>query len=118
MLKGAGPGQSGGGDTPNEDEYSAALERLLEGCPAALAALPVKLVAQRGGMEGDGSGAVVLWGRSRLDDWDGRQAREGMSACVLIDVNVSVYCNVRRMKVKEGFSTLSFHYIECSQNSY
>lgn len=23
-----------GGDTPNEDEYSAALERLLEGCPA------------------------------------------------------------------------------------
>lgn len=23
-----------GGDIPNEDEYSAALERLLEGCPA------------------------------------------------------------------------------------
>lgn len=24
-----------GGDAPNEDEYSAALERLLEGCPAS-----------------------------------------------------------------------------------
>lgn len=34
LLKGPSPGRSGGGDTLNEDEYSAALERLLEGCPA------------------------------------------------------------------------------------
>lgn len=35
LLKGPNPGRSVGGDAPNEDEYSTALERLLEGCPAS-----------------------------------------------------------------------------------
>lgn len=34
-LKGPSSGRNVGGDAPNEDEYSAALERLLEGCPAS-----------------------------------------------------------------------------------
>lgn len=34
LLKRPSPGRSGGGDTSNEDEYSAALESLLEACPA------------------------------------------------------------------------------------
>lgn len=88
LLKGPSPGRSGGGDTPNEDEYSAAFERLLEGCPARTrcssqidGTVRVEGGARRAGLKwrswmvGAGGG-VGGWSG---DDWGGRQTEE---ACV------------------------------------
>ncbi|KAM7406541.1 hypothetical protein PAMP_000915 [Pampus punctatissimus] len=59
---GPSPGWNVGGDTPNEDEYSAALERLLEGCPAR-----TRCSSQIGGrvrvVEGGARHAGLKWGR-------------------------------------------------------
>lgn len=88
LLKGPSPGRSGGGDTPNEDEYSVALERLLEGCPAC-----TRCSSQIGGTmrEGGARRSGLKWGSwvegASRDDWGGRQARE---ACV------SVCCQAHR----------------------
>lgn len=89
LLKGPSPGRSGGGDTPNEDEYSAAFERLLEGCPARTrcssqidGTVRVEGGARRAGLKwrswmvGAGGGGVGGWSG---DDWGGRQTEE---ACV------------------------------------
>lgn len=62
LLKGPSPGRSGGGDTPNEDEYSAALERLLDGCPAC-----IRCSNQIGGMVREGGALCTgLWRGSRV----------------------------------------------------
>lgn len=84
-----------GGDTPNEDEYSAALERLLEGCPACTqcsgqigGAVSRGVVPHTEAEEGEAErkeGEVGASGVGR----GGRQARE---ACV------PVCCSGKRVK--------------------
>lgn len=53
-----------GGDAPNEDEYSAALERLLEGCPPSTHAS-----SQIGGAATGGGGVLPFtfgeWGKAK-----------------------------------------------------
>lgn len=52
LLKGAISGRNVGGDTTNEDEYSAALERLLEGCPACTCwSSQIRCAARKGGAQ-------------------------------------------------------------------
>lgn len=66
-----------GGDTPNEDEYSAALERLLEGCPAYTCCS-----SQIGGTASYGEGPYVLSlkrgdsGGGSQYDWGGGKTGE------------------------------------------
>lgn len=84
-----------GGDTPNEDEYSAALERLLEGCPACTqcsgqigGAVSRGVVPHTEAEEGEAEGKEE-GGRVESVTVAGRQARE---ACV------PVCCSGKRVK--------------------
>lgn len=57
-----------GGDAPNEDEYSAALERLLEGCPASThGSSQIGVAVNRGG------GAFPF----RFGEWGEKLSGEG-----------------------------------------
>lgn len=90
-----------GGDTPNEDEYSAALERLLEGCPACTqcsgqiggavsrGVVPHTEVEEGEAEEGEVGEVGVGRGGASGVGRGGRQARE---ACV------PVCCSGKRVK--------------------
>lgn len=87
LLKGPGPGRSVGGDAPNEDEYSAALERLLEGCPPSTHAS-----SQIGGAAAGGRGVCCrahlvnggkLSGESKCGWLGWQSSRDGICSSVL-----------------------------------
>lgn len=64
-----------GGDIPNEDEYSAALERLLEGCPACTqCSSQIGGAVSKGGAYTEGEVGCRVGGSEY--DWGGKQARE------------------------------------------
>lgn len=73
-----------GGDTPNEDEYSAALERLLEGCPACThcSSQIGGTVSKGGALHTEHEEGEAGQGGASGDDWGGRQAGEAcMHVC-------------------------------------
>lgn len=62
LLKGAGSGRSVGGDAPNEDEYSAAPEWLLEACLASTpGSSQIGGTVNRGGRGGGPFSFGELW---------------------------------------------------------
>lgn len=68
---------------PNEDEYSAALERLLEGCPARTRCS--SQIGSKVGVEGGVQITGLKWGSwvggVSGDDWACRQAGETRCLC-------------------------------------
>lgn len=86
-----------GGDIPNEDEYSAALERLLEGCPAC-----TQCSSQIGGAMSMGGalhteheeGEVGYRVGGSESDWGGRQAGEAFMLVTLLSSEQKEICNL------------------------